>query len=141
MVKVPAICNECGLIFPTAIEIGTPAHVTVKDIGWLCPRGHTDSKILDGIYSSLGDGLLVLLTTPDAQTRLKTLLHSLELAKTPNEVKSAINEHTPELSEGLTRTAPTGKGGFHKWVNSITLIITCLLAIYNTVATKSITNR
>ena len=76
MPQVPAFCDSCGLIFPSGIELVNSSDITKTGGQVSCPRCHSNGRVLDGVYDSLGDTIQALLKM--SVDELKTLRASLE---------------------------------------------------------------
>jgi len=100
MPRIPAVCENCQAIFPSRVDVRAQNVTFVSCGGGACPRCGGNSKILDGVYSALGNTLHILLQQANTGL-LKQLVPVLdEAAKrqlSRDTIRARIEETTPEL--------------------------------------------
>ena len=76
---VPALCPNCGTLFPGGIEVGFGIAQFEKCQSGPCPKCGEMGDILDGFYAALSDSVLQFLATDAGQ--IKTLIDILTEAQ------------------------------------------------------------
>jgi|ERR1044072_2916221 predicted Zn-ribbon and HTH transcriptional regulator len=130
MPQVPAVCSNCGLTFPSGIEM-VNSSIAFMDVGVRCPNCHGDGRILNGVYETLGDSLHVLLTSKRSPTELQALFDALKKAReeqaSPEQIKQTIEAHAPEL-KSLSDWIPQTRTEAYAVVALILTVISLLIA-------------
>jgi len=102
MPQVPATCYNCGLLFASGIDLQTSIGTSFRGlIAGPCPRCAGKGRILDGIYTALGDTLRILID-PTNPERIPTFLDALKQATaksaSPEELQQTIEKLEPQLT-------------------------------------------
>lgn len=85
MPHVPAICRNCGFIFPSGLVI-TP-HLISRGNVTSCPRCLGSAPVLDG-YGSIIDGMVAFITSPSHPLEDKKLLIDAAIAVSKRQIKA-----------------------------------------------------
>lgn len=101
--RVPAVCDNCGTIFPSSFEVRNSTNISFSGCGaGPCPVCGGMGHIPDGVYNFLGNTIEFLSGPSRSITELERLAALLERAKTSNASSQAvakeIDESIPELS-------------------------------------------
>jgi hypothetical protein len=85
MSQIPAVCKNCGLMFPSAAK----AHpsITVKDSRTICPRCNEMAPILNG-YTAIINGMMTFILSPDHSRETKQALINAALSVAMGEVRA-----------------------------------------------------
>jgi len=103
LARIPAICNNCGRLFPTGFAVeGQGVAQIINCAAGPCPYCGSMGKIPDGIYSALTNTAHLLasgaILAPHL-IQLISILNSSTVKKADSEsVSSQIKENLPELS-------------------------------------------
>jgi len=136
--RVPAICDSCGTIFPSSIDVGDNIHVSFTGtLASPCPACGNVGHIPDGMYHFIGR-TIELLSGPSRSyeelARLGSLLKdAIGNKRSPEQISDEIKKEVPDLYQ-LSDILPKTRAEFYSFVN-IVLIIIGLLVSYN--ASKS----
>lgn len=101
--RVPAVCDNCGTIFPSGFEVRNSTNISFSGCGaGPCPVCGGMGHIPDGVYNFLGNTIEFLSGPSRSIAELERLAALLERAKTSNATSQAvakeIDESIPELS-------------------------------------------
>lgn len=101
--RVPAVCDNCGTIFPSGFEVSNSTNISFSGCGaGPCPVCGGTGHIPDGVYNFLGNTIEFLSGPSRSIVELERLAALLERAKTSNATSQAvakeIDESIPELS-------------------------------------------
>ena len=101
--RVPAVCDNCGTIFPSSFEVSNSTNISFSGCGaGPCPVCGGMGHIPDGVYNFLGNTIEFLSGPSRSIAELERLAALLERAKTSNASSQAvakeIDESIPELS-------------------------------------------
>lgn len=101
--RVPAVCDNCGTIFPSGFEVSNSTNISFSGGGaGPCPVCGGMGHIPDGVYNFLGNTIEFLSGPSRSIVELERLAALLERAKTSNATSQAvakeIDESIPELS-------------------------------------------
>ena len=132
MARVPAVCTDCGSIFPAAVGVREGATVYFENcVAGPCPKCKGGGKILDGVYTAIGE-VVRFFTGKHRVEDIKRLRAVLELAKKQQlgreDIISRINQTTPELST-FTDCLPTTRLELYAFLTLIILIIGSFLRL------------
>ena len=102
MAKIPAVCNNCGKLFPSGFNFSGRDNIFVNCTAGPCPYCGSNGKIPNGIYSALSDTALAFVSGKIKATQLKHFIEIIKLAK-KQDIDSAtlseeIKNQIPELS-------------------------------------------
>jgi len=129
--RVPAICNNCGLLFPSSFEVGNAFNITFSGCGsGPCPKCGAKGHIPDGVYNFI-DNTIQLLSGPSRTvTELEQLAKILKGAKENKssfeEINNSISEEVPELSS-FKDLLPKTRAELYAFISIILTIINILL--------------
>jgi hypothetical protein len=128
---LPAICNSCGKIFSSGIEIIDSSHVSFSgNIVGPCPNCGGNGHIPDGLYNFIGNTIELLsgpCRTVSELKRLQTILNQACKNRTSLEdVSKRIQEDIPELSS-LKDLFPKTRSEFYGFLAVIIAIISLIL--------------
>lgn len=101
--RVPAVCNNCGTMFPSDFEVSDSTNISFSDCGaGPCPSCGGMGHIPDGIYNFIGNTIELLSGPSRTVKELHKLSEILEFSRNNNyshqEVTSAIDKQLPELA-------------------------------------------
>ena len=132
--RAPAVCDTCGTIFPSAID------VAAENVGILgcssgpCPKCGGYGRIPDGIYSFIDNAILLLSDRMRTKSELYKLVDILKKARqnqsTAQELSEKIQHELPELSS-LKDILPQTRIELYAFVGIILTIITILIASWS----------
>jgi uncharacterized protein YecA (UPF0149 family) len=132
--KAPAVCNTCGAIFPSPLNI-LAENVGLFNIGvGPCPKCGGDGRIPDGIYSFIDNAILLLSDRTRTKSELQKLADILTDARqkqaTTKELNEKIQKELPELSS-LKDILPKTRTELYAFVAIILTIITILITSWS----------
>ena len=129
MPSIPAICNNCQLIFPSGF--GGPGTINATFVGCgsgPCPKCGGVGIILDGVYHSVGETVSFISHNPDQLRRLAEVVRLAQRSQqTPAEIEKKFDEVAPGLGKFLPKT-PTELQGYLKLLGPVLLAIASLIA-------------
>ena len=134
MARIPAVCDNCGTVFPSPIELKNSRGVRFVDCGaGPCPKCGGNGTILDGVYDTLGNTVRILLTSKRSVQELESLRHALKTAKeqkaSREEITDTIKTHAPEL-QTLADLLPQKRSELYPFVSMLVVILATLIAAY-----------
>ena len=129
--RAPAVCDTCGTIFPSPLDI-LAENVGLVNIGaGPCPKCGGGGSIPDGIYSFIGNAILLLSDRTRTKSELQKLADILTEARqkqtTTQELSEKIQNELPELSS-LKDILPKTRTELYAFALIILTIITILIA-------------
>lgn len=128
-IPVPGVCEKCHILFPSGIAVRGKG-TTVVGCTAGCPRCGTQSPILDGIYSNIGDALEFILREKGRET-LQGLADFLRNAQqaglSRDDITAKIDETAPELSS-LKDWLPKTRKELYLVLGLIVTVLTMLLS-------------
>jgi hypothetical protein len=133
--RAPAICNNCGTIFPSRFEIINSYDVSFSNCtSGPCPNCGGIGHIPDGVYNFIGN-TIELLSGPNRTVselqRLAMILSQAREEETPIEqVTRRIQEEVSELSS-LKDLLPRTRSEFYAFLVIILTIINLILGQIN----------
>ncbi len=137
MPSVPAICNNCQLIFRSGF--GGPGMIHVTFVGCIsgpCPKCGGVGTILDGVYHSVGETVSLISHNPDQLRRLAEVVRLAQRSQqTPAEIEKKFDEVAPGLGMFLPMN-PTELQGYLKLLGPVLVSIASLIAANKFDATK-----
>jgi hypothetical protein len=105
-VPVPALCAECGRLFPSALFLGAGVVIDVKSTTVAaCPFCGGGASIPDGIYESLGDAIKILSGGEATLAALRRLQEILQKAQNDNANPEAVAEEIKAKVPTLAKIA------------------------------------
>lgn len=107
MAQVPAVCKNCGLMFPSAFQ--AMRGMTVRDCTSDCPRCRAIAPVLNG-YTVLIDGIVTFIRSPDYSRETKEALINTARSVARGEVRAA------EASRSLDRKSEAAGKILREWI-------------------------
>jgi len=109
-ISIPAICHQCGGLFPSGIAVADSASVQVERVSWgPCPACGGNGSVPDGVYASVLPQVLRLLTAPGVTVQhLKQLQATLERVR--DEARGGQGVDPAKLAAAVREQAPVGPG-------------------------------
>ncbi|MCP3928647.1 MAG: hypothetical protein GY705_06050 [Bacteroidetes bacterium] len=103
MLRVPAVCDNCGTIFQSGFEATNATNISFYGCGaGPCPKCGGNGHIPDGIYNFIGNTIELLSGPSRTVSELRKLSEILRQAKenktSHQELTSKIERQLPELS-------------------------------------------
>lgn len=97
MFNLPAICDNCGLNFPSGFVIGSGAQlITTNSISGPCPNCGGMGRIPDGIYEVVSDVESILKIDNGEQIfKLQRILNTPNKFETKKSIEKKIKKETP----------------------------------------------
>lgn len=128
--RVPAICDNCGTIFPSAFEFSNSINVSFSNCGsGPCPSCGRNGHVPDGVYNFIGN-TIELLSGPSRSIaeleRLALSLKRLKVERVSPEQVAQIFHDTPELST-LSDALPKTRNELYAFIAIILSIITIII--------------
>ncbi len=108
--NIPAICDSCGLIFPSGIGAGLQSKVELEGNRSRCPRCNKMASIPNQIVRILQDGIEVFKSDDFTIDVLRALNVAVE------DLRSG-NKPTPEIARQLDQTSPSVANEFRQWAS------------------------
>lgn len=101
--RVPAVCDNCGAIFPSGFEASNSTNMTFNGCtSGPCPACGGQGHIPDGVYNFIGNTIELLSGPSRTVSELQHLATILKKAKKKHssyqDVTKEIEEQLPELS-------------------------------------------
>ena len=112
MFKVPAVCESCGLIFPSGIVVTSATNVTVRgNRCGPCPRCGSMGHSIDATFDFVGNVLRVVSATPEALDVLRRIQEAIKAANEAKTTEEAVRKTSEILPEAKDKIAATAGGG------------------------------
>lgn len=132
MIDLPAICDNCGMVFRSGIAGGGGATITmVNSKAGPCPNCGAVGSIPDGTYRLIENVIEVLSAPQRTVKELERLSATLENARnrkySSQQLEEEIKKEAPELSS-LTELLPKTK---EEKRSDVKYFITTILAVLN----------
>ncbi len=129
--RVPAVCDNCGTIFPSSFEVENSTSISFSGCGaGPCPACKGQGHIPDGIYNFIGNTIELLSGPSRTVAELERLAAILKQAREKGtsleEVTNEIEAHVPELSS-LKDILPKSRIELYAFITIIISIIALLL--------------
>lgn len=129
--RAPAVCNNCGTIFPSAFEMGNSINITFSGCGsGPCPSCGGNGRIPDGVYNFVGNTIELLSGPSRTKSELQLLANILKAARQKKaslqEVGEQITNEIPSLSS-IQSLLPTSRTEFYAFISIILTVIGLLL--------------
>ena len=134
--RVPAICNKCGTLFASGLNLGPGAkNITFVGCGaGPCPNCGGNGSIPDGIYNLIENTIQILSDSSRTRTQLQRLATILQDARqsqvTPTELNQTIEQDMPELSS-FRDALPRTRNELYAFIAIALTIITMLLGRFS----------
>lgn len=101
--RVPAVCDTCGTIFPSGFVAEGASNVTFSGCGaGPCPKCGGNGHIPDGLYNFIGDTIELLSGPARTVAELQRLAEILKQARaegaTAEQISKKIDEEVPKLA-------------------------------------------
>ncbi len=125
--NVPAVCDNCGNIFPSGISAINSTNVSFSNCrAGPCPVCGGTGHIPDGVYNFIGNTIELLSGPQRSISELKKLASILERARNNNidsqSIGKEIDEEVPELSS-LKDCLPKTRSELYLFIGLILSII------------------
>ncbi|WP_317938184.1 hypothetical protein [Sulfitobacter pontiacus] len=125
---IPAICQNCGLVFPSGIGVKLYSQVQTHGGGSRCPRCKEGASIPDQIIRVIENGIQVFKAddfTIDVLRALNIAVEDLRSGKKP----------TPAIIGQLHKSSPSIANEFRQWANLGVNIVIAMAAVATAVFT------
>lgn len=101
--RVPAVCDNCGAIFPSTYEVNNSTNITFSGCAsGPCPACGHMGHIPDGVYNFIGNTIELLSgparTVAELQRLAAILKNAKEKQSSHQEISKEIDKELPELS-------------------------------------------
>ena len=131
MARIPAICNNCGRLFPTAIAVsGKGVAKIINCKAGPCPYCGSMGKIPNGIYSALTNMANLLASANILPLHIRQLISILDSSVHKKEdfesVSNQIKENLPELSS-IADFLPKTKNELYAFITILIALATLIL--------------
>lgn len=129
--KIPAVCDNCGLIFPSGFNLSKNAQNAYFDgcTSGPCPNCGSMGHVPNGVYNFIGSTINVLSGTTITKIelqRLSEILKSAQKEKVTKEVVcQRISEELPSLSS-IKDTLPRSRTDLYAFIAIIIAIISLI---------------
>lgn len=128
--RVPAFCDSCGTIFPSAIEVVNSINVELHGRSGPCPRCGGEGHIPDGVYNFVGN-TIELLSGPSRTIfeleRLAAILREArERGASWEQINKRIQDEVSELSS-IKDILPKSRSELYAFIAIIIAIISLIL--------------
>jgi hypothetical protein len=133
--RVPAVCNNCGTIFPSGFEAENARNITFSGCGaGPCPVCGGNGHIPDGVNNFIGN-TIEFLTGPSRSAnelqRLSDILRQAQKDKaSTDEIVEKIEKEIPELSS-IKDLLPKTRSDLYTFIIIILTIISMILTEVN----------
>jgi hypothetical protein len=129
--RVPAFCDSCGKIFPSAFEAVNSTNITFSGVGsGPCPSCGGMGHIPDGLYNFVGNTIKLLSGPSCTISELERLAIILREARgrgaSPELINNRIQEEVPELSS-IKDIFPKSRSELYPFIVIILTIIHLIL--------------
>ena len=129
--RVPAVCDNCGMIFPSDFEVKNSTNISFYGCGsGPCPGCGGNGHIPDGVYNFIGNSIELLSgpsRTVSELERLATILRqSRQEGSSLAQVGKRIQDEVPELSS-LKDILPKSRSELYAFIAVILAIISLVL--------------
>lgn len=130
--RVPAVCDNCGAIFASAIEATNSKNISFSNCtAGPCPACGGMGHIPDGVYNFIGNTIELLSGPGRTVSELERLANILKAARdngaSLDQVKSEIQKNMPELSS-LKDMLPKNRSELYAFLALILSVISILLS-------------
>ena len=127
---VPAVCDNCGNIFPSGFSASNATNISFSNCrAGPCPVCGSTGHIPDGIYNFIGDTIELLSGPQRSVVELKKLASILERARdnnaNPQTVGKEIDESVPELSS-LKDWLPKTRSELYPFIIMLLAVVTLI---------------
>ncbi|WP_430250125.1 SEC-C metal-binding domain-containing protein [Priestia flexa] len=131
MPNMPAICNNCGTIFPSGF-FGNNAQMTFSGCqAGPCPRCNGIGNVPDGTFSFVENAIQILSApqrTIEELTRFSEILRSAQKGSTSAEkIKEEVLKETPQLSPLLRFLK---NEDFRFWLTTIIAVLALVIPMF-----------
>lgn len=128
--RVPAVCDNCGTIFPSGFEANNSTNITFSGCtSGPCPACGGMGHIPDGVYNFIGNTIELLSgpgrTVSELQRLAAILNHAKEKQSSHQEISKEIEKEFPELSS-LKGILPKTRNELYAFIAIIISIIALL---------------
>ena len=130
MGPIPAVCNNCGTIFPSPQGGGNVRMVMKNCRAGPCPQYGGYGTIPDGLYDFASKTLNLVKNAnarPERVEEIIAILLGLKRDNADNEiVRNSINKNVPELSS-LSSVLPRTRSELYAFLAAIVVILTFII--------------
>ena len=131
MVRVPAVCDSCGVFFPSPIEASTTAIITFSGNSVRpCPNCGGSGHIPDGTYKFIGNAIQLLSgparTVSDLQRLAAILSGARERQASIEDIRREVAAQVPELHSTID-LLPRTRAELYAFITILLTIITLVL--------------
>lgn len=138
MANLPAICDNCGTIFPSGFNISGGTGVMIGSKSGPCPRCGSWGHIPDGTYRIV-ENIIEVLSAPqrtiDELKRFSDLLQRTRNEEiTAEELSSKVNSEVPSMSPALDllpKTREEKRSDFKFLISAMIATIGILVPVFN----------
>ena len=129
--RVPAVCDTCGMIFPSGFKAANATNITFSGCGsGPCPSCGGNGHIPDGVYNFIGNTIQLLSGPARMISELERLAVALRKLRgegaSIQQVAQKISEEVPALSS-LSDVLPKTRNELYAFIAIILTIITIIL--------------
>lgn len=130
--NVPAVCDNCGNIFPSGISAINSTNISFNNCrAGPCPVCSGTGHIPDGVYNFIGNTIEFLSGPERSLIELKKLASILERAKNNNfdskSIAREVDEEIPELSS-IKDLLPTNRSELYGFITILLTIISMIMS-------------
>lgn len=144
MPVVPAICQSCGMVFPSQFRTDNSTHITFVGCGsGPCPRCGQVGRVPDGMYNFIGDAAEVVESSAITTDQLQDLIDLVRRLATDPTVSAehaaeAVNQQAPVLGPVLKKyLVPQSPADFYAMLAVLIALLGLLLATHEGRQTRS----
>jgi hypothetical protein len=129
--RVPAVCDNCGTLFPSRIEAVNSTNVSFYGCGASpCPSCGGNGHIPDGVYNFIGNTIELLsgpARTISELEHLAIILKKIRMERASfQQVTQKISQEVPALNS-LSDILPKTRGDLYPFIAIVLTIITIIL--------------
>lgn len=140
--RVPAICDQCGSIFPSTFEVDNAINISFSGCGsGPCPACGGMGHIPDGLYNFINNTIELVSgprrTVSDLERLAKLLREARNHKRSYEEVSKSITSEIPEFSS-FKDLLPKTRSELYAFIAIILTIITIALSQRNKPEDKKI---
>lgn len=134
MVAIPAICKECGTIFPSSISIENSINISFKNVqGGTCPKCSGVGIIPDGVYDSINNTIYQVFSKHYTKEELLRFKELFQKAAKYNFDYEKLNEEAEKENLSLSDVFPQNREELRtdiKWfITTILAVIALLVSV------------
>ncbi|MFA5771030.1 MAG: hypothetical protein WC894_06105 [Patescibacteria group bacterium] len=131
MIKIPAICDNCGTIFPSGFSAENAFNITLSNNkSGLCPKCGGMGHLPDGTFNFVYDTIVLLQgpkRTKSELVRFQKLLQDVkQKSSDPDVVKKVLLKETGEL-KSIANFLPKNKADLYAFITILLMILELIL--------------